>query len=83
MLRPRTKLISLRMTEEEYDAILQASAEGGARCVSEFARNALLESARPSPVVPTLSGLDVRLTRVEKGLADVAVELHAHLDKHE
>jgi hypothetical protein len=72
------------MTEEEYEAIRQASAEGGARCVSEFVRNALLESTRPAPPSgATISGLDLRLSRVEKELAAVAGELHAHLDKKE
>ena len=85
MLRPRTRLISLRITEEEYEAIRAASADGGARCVSEFARNALLESARSAPAAPgiVISGLDIRLTRVEKELAQVAGDLHTHLQEDE
>lgn len=89
MLRSRNRLISLRITEEEYDAIRQASVEGGARCVSEFARNALLGSAAlpsvkgtPEPAIcNAMSGLDSRLTRVEKELEQVAGELHAHLNE--
>jgi hypothetical protein len=87
MVKARTKLISLRMTEEEYEAVRQASANGGARCVSEFARNALLDSAaRPkssvSPensVCAVLSGFDHRLARLESELAQVSVRLRIHL----
>ena len=88
MLRARTRLISLRITEEEYQAIRQASADGGARCVSEFARNALLGSAHSAPAVRPVSephecgllrGFDQRLTRVENELEKVAGEVHAHL----
>ena len=86
MLRPRTRLISLRITEEEYEAIRQASEEGGARCVSEFARSALLGSAHSAPppdqppACSVISCFDVRLTRVEKELAQVTSELHTHLN---
>jgi hypothetical protein len=87
MLRARTRLISLRITEEEYEAIRQASADGGARCVSEFARNALLGSAHaaaaPTPASEPqtcglLRGFDQRLTRVEHELEKVAGEVQAH-----
>jgi hypothetical protein len=78
------------MTEDEYETIRNASAEGGARCVSEFARHALLESARPAPPVPgnggptgcaLLSDFDHRLTRVEKEPAQVADDLNAHVNE--
>ena len=77
------------MTEQEYEAIRQASADAGARSVSEFGRNALLESARPTHTDSTRDAsaapacsceLDVRLTRVEMELTQVCDELYAHLN---
>jgi hypothetical protein len=90
MRRPRTKLISLRMSEEEYQVICAASNEGGARCVSEFVRSALLGSAR-QPNLQTssdqscgsvlLNDLDQWLQRVEQTLAEFERELHVHLSQ--
>ena len=79
MLRPRTRLISLRITEEEYELIRRASADGGARCVSEFVRNALLTSAQPVTAPNCTDDVHIRLTRVEKDVAQLAGELHAHI----
>ena len=85
LLKPRRKSISLRMTEEEYEAVQSASASGSARCVSDFARSALLlsaQSARPAAAFgcALLSDIDTRLTRVEIVLSKVAEQLDLSRD---
>lgn len=83
MLKPRTRLLSLRMTEEEYDRLRDASAGQGARSVSEFARNALLTTSDPEPIAhyrdEALSTLDERMTKVENDVAQVRNELSSYL----
>lgn len=41
MLKPRTKLVSFRLSAEEYKQLADACAAEGARSISEFARSAL------------------------------------------
>jgi hypothetical protein len=45
MLQPRTKLVNFRVTEEEYEKLRSASVERGARCLSDFARVAVMQAA--------------------------------------
>lgn len=44
ILKPRTKLISFRLSEEEYEKLQGACVAEGARSISEFARAALQRS---------------------------------------
>lgn len=44
LLKRRTRLLSFRVTQEEFDHLQAACIEKGARNVSDFARTALLES---------------------------------------
>jgi hypothetical protein len=41
VLKPRTRLISFRLSEEEYSKLRGACLANGARSISEFARQAL------------------------------------------
>jgi hypothetical protein len=43
---PRNRVLNFRLTEQEYDEVKRAAAEEGSRCVSDFARNALLRHSR-------------------------------------
>jgi len=43
-LKRRSRLLSFRVTQEEFDDLLAACAANGARNVSDFARTALLQS---------------------------------------
>ena len=48
-LKRRSRLLSFRVTQEEFDDLRAASLAKGARNVSDFARTALLESLTPPP----------------------------------
>jgi hypothetical protein len=41
MPKPKTKIISLRLSEEEYESLKSVYASRGVRSLSEFARNAM------------------------------------------
>jgi hypothetical protein len=43
MIKPRTKLVSFRLSEEEYERVQDACAAERARSLSEFARGLLLQ----------------------------------------
>jgi hypothetical protein len=45
ILQPRTKLVNFRVTDNEYEALRHASIACGARCLSDFARLAVLQAA--------------------------------------
>jgi hypothetical protein len=82
MQNPRTRLISIRMSDEEYTRLLRASAGNGARSVSEFARHALLNSAQ-EPAAPCcwrqdFDSLDERITRVERDVTEIKNEIIVH-----
>ena len=42
LLKSRSKLVSFRLSPEEYDALRQACIASGARSISDFAREAVL-----------------------------------------
>jgi hypothetical protein len=79
MQNPRTRLVSLRMTEEEYERLRDASQDRGARSVSEFARQALLTTSQPVSRSPlcceSLVTLDARIAKVEHEVAHIKDEL--------
>ena len=51
MPTPRTKSISTKVTEEEYT---QFEALAGEQTISEWARDALMRAAKPSPAEQTI-----------------------------
>ena len=85
MQNPRTRLVSLRMTDEEYDRLRQASEEDGARSVSDFARKILLaSSAAGSPYgcgCEYLSFMQERMVRVEQEVAQVRNEVRTQASR--
>jgi hypothetical protein len=60
--KPRNRILIFRLTQEEYEALLAASA--GARSLSEFARSKLLGSL--DPVGAQLSDLQSKVARIEQ-----------------
>jgi hypothetical protein len=42
--KTRKRVINFRVTEEQYSRLKSASDEGGARCLSEYARDVLMRS---------------------------------------
>ena len=77
ILQPRTKLVNFRVTDEEYDTLRDASITGGARCLSDFARAAVLQAASSTraahagepAAVPHMAGLDRRIAAIETEVA--------------
>jgi hypothetical protein len=85
MHNPRNRLVSLRMTDEEYDRLRGASEGQGARSVSEFARSLLLSTSHSSSGADcpcgSLSTCDERITKVEQDVAQVKNELCCHIQQ--
>ncbi len=49
--RKRNRLVSFRLSEQEYQILYDSTRTGGARSISDFARRALLDSSeRGTPV---------------------------------
>ena len=48
VLKRRTRLISFRLSDEEYQALLQITAAQGARSISDFSRTVLFEALKGS-----------------------------------
>ncbi len=44
VLKPRTRLVNFRLSEEEFDSLKTACQNSGARSLSDFARSAVLLS---------------------------------------
>ncbi|HYP07122.1 MAG TPA: hypothetical protein VER03_12900 [Bryobacteraceae bacterium] len=76
MQKPRTRLLSLRVTDEEYRRLRDTAEGQGARSVSDFARTALLASAHPGATgIPLwrqpLDALAERIAKLEHDVAQV------------
>jgi uncharacterized protein (DUF1778 family) len=73
----RNRLINFRVTDEEFDRLKTASALNHSRCLSDFARSAILETARayePAPnltdsVASQLQAFDRRLAALESHMS--------------
>lgn len=48
VFRPRTRLLTVRLSEEEYEELRRICAEEGARSLSDFARESILQRAQTS-----------------------------------
>ena len=86
-MNPRNRLVNFRVTDEEFERLKTVSALKNARCLSDFARSAVLDTVRafdPSadPADCTaghllafdrrLSELESRLSRLYDALASTA-----------
>lgn len=69
MYQLRSRLVSFRVSEQELEHLKSASALQGARCLSDFARNATLGSMRQSPPVDGNQSIDAALARFERRLS--------------
>jgi len=71
VLKPRTRLISFRLSDEEYRELATLCASAGARSLSEFLRSALLKMAgcrEPGGPDPAVAKEMRRLRRLVKAL---------------
>jgi hypothetical protein len=85
MQKVRTRLVHFRVTEEEFERLKSACARQGARCLSEFVRNLMLQDSNPVPtsvdskVVELdrrLCGLEVSISRLLHALAGSNTAVH-------
>lgn len=73
VLRRRSRLVTFRVSAEEYGALTQSCIDCGARSIADFARMAALQRVQTSHVpAGNLSG---DLTTLSKGLRQLDLEL--------
>lgn len=71
ILQPRTKLVNFRVTHDEYDKLRNASIARGARCLSDFARVAVMQAAEGTGGADEAE-IDRRITAIESEMARLA-----------
>jgi len=64
VFKRRTRLISFRLSDEEYQALLRITAAQGARSISDFSRTVLFEALKGNTNSLTLEHEHAFLTQV-------------------
>lgn len=70
----RSRMISLRISEAEYDSLKRYSTDNGVRSLSELARFALSRLVAQDGLEP--DGVDGRLSQLEARLRAVEAKVH-------
>src|SRR5688572_19517562 len=70
VFKRKSRMISFRLSEEEYAILRRASLSNGARSVSDFARDTLFGVLNGAPTVAGPAALE---TKVEKLTSDMEV----------
>jgi len=60
----KTRVISFRLSEEQYLALREISLSQGARSVSDYARDNLLRQLEPGPTSGEPRGIEDRINRL-------------------
>ena len=73
---PRTKLVNFRLSEEEFQSLKAASAQFGARSLSDYARSAVLklhvgEAEVDGLLHVRLSDLDHKVSEIENNMRQI------------
>jgi len=68
VLKPRSRLVSLRLTDEEYQSLVRASRTEGARSTSDLARNAICDFLTRCAPPACESGTQERINQLESEL---------------
>jgi hypothetical protein len=70
VLKPRTRIVTFRLAEEEFERIKNVCAAEGARSMSDYARTSLCNSiaARGAHADP---GLDARVGRLDRKVEEL------------
>jgi hypothetical protein len=76
-LKPRSRLVNFRLTEEEYDRLTAVCARKGSPSISDFARASILrtveaEVGQERPVDTQLASLRERLSDLERSFQRLA-----------
>jgi hypothetical protein len=71
MQKVRTRLVNFRVTDEEFEQLKSACDRQGARCLSDFARSAMLTSPNldPESFVSKFGVLERRVTSLETSMS--------------
>ena len=82
MLKTRNRLVNFRLTQDEYDKIQTALLTKGMRCLSDFARDAVMRYAESDHAAETaslarLNALDRRVSELEASLQEIRSALPA------
>ena len=78
--KPRTRLVNIRLSEEEFASLQRATNESGARSISDFCRNAILKSSGGTGQ-QDLHEVERRLGQLEGTMTQLADRLSAVLPK--
>jgi len=74
--KPRTKLVNFRLSEDEFQSLKTASAQLGARSLSDFARAAVLksyvgETDADGLLHIRLSDIDHKVSSIENNMREI------------
>lgn len=64
VFKPKTRMISFRISEEEYQSVQQASLSHGARSVSDFSRECLLHLLHQPAAGAPRTALDSKIEQL-------------------
>jgi hypothetical protein len=78
--KPRTRLVNIRLSEEEFASLQRATNESGARSISDFCRNAILKSSGGTNQ-QDLHEVERRLGQLETTMTQLADRLSAVIPK--
>ena len=70
VLKPRTRIVTFRLAEEEFERIKNMCAEEGARSMSDYARNSLCNSIGARGAHAD-AGLDSRVGRLDRKVEEL------------
>ena len=68
LLKKRSRIVSFRLSDEEYDSLKSVSATNGARSVSEFTRSAAFSTSGPEKIEDTLRSINERIKMLDQRL---------------
>jgi hypothetical protein len=83
-LKPRSRLVNFRLTEEEYGRLAAVCARKGSPSISDFARAAILrkieaQTDREGPRDAQLAALGERLSDLERSFQSLAQPAEARI----
>ena len=86
ILRRRTRLLTVRLSAEEYEGLKKVSATEGARSLSEFARNAILrhannQSSSKGSLTGDLTALGEQLEQIDGVIKNLSTRIERVLGR--
>jgi hypothetical protein len=74
VFKRKTRILSLRISEEEYDRLRQNSLTQGSRSVSDYARDTLFNFSSGEPASPS-NGLERKMRKLNSEMQVLSLEL--------